>query len=1318
MNEKLQIIDDKIYGRVMPHIYAFETNTVPSFLKVGDTYRPVRKRLDEWRHHYIDLTPVLEQKAMVSADTYFRDYSIHDFLIEHGHRRAEARDFEEGVYSSNEFFADAKREDVVEAIEDIRADFEKEIHRYTFYNMEDRLPLTDGIYERSEDWQPRDNQRAVIDNFMQAVSNGRKNLLMYAVMRFGKSFTSLCCAKEMGARLVVVVSGKADVKAEWQKNVQRPKILDGYFYLKASDLTANPDIISQSLAEGKNLVVFLTLQDLQGKTIKERHQDLFRLNDLGKIDLLIVDESHFAARSDETGRVLKAVGSNVGSEEKGYDDTLDKLKTKLKLFTPRVTLHLSGTPYRILLDGEFQPEDIIANIQYRDILEAKKTWDDNYLDTQEEWENPYYGFPEMIRFAFNLNESSERLLKSMTKDGEDYALNELLKPVSTSKDQVNANHKKFLHEQEVYDLLAAIDGKQDEAGEYVVDGIFSFLAYPKIKENNMCRHIVMVLPFRASCDAMEELLKTHSFDNLKDYEILNISGFERPRKYEASTEQVVQDIGHFELERKKTITLTVGKMLTGSTVEQWDTMIFLRDTSSAQVYDQAIFRLQNKYLKTIRSADGKEKIVQNMKPQTLLVDFSPMRVFVMQHKKTLIGNTNRDLRGNENLKDQLALELHFSPIILMNKDKIKEVEAVDIIDYIRDYSANHSLHDEAEKLTLDENLFNDAVIRDMLARQPEFDGLKGLFKQKPVKGEEDEIDLPECDGSSSSVRPTPSTGEATVETETDEKNILVKKLQTYQFKILLFSYLTETEVHSLGDIIACIKAVSANQRIAYHLDISVMELELFREAINPMALSNLDGKIKNSNELGRDPNTDVKTALRQLNRLSVSEVTTKPEIAAKMVDILPSNVTVHSRFLCFAGKTGEFENALIERYGGEVKSNIYTIPTSGVTYECTRKMFKLLGIPIENILPYTSFDLIDPNKQQKLTQRLMELQFTAAIGNPPYQEHDGGAGESSRPLYNKFVNALNGFGVPYYVIIMPSRWMTGGKNLDEFRNQMLNDICIRELHDFLHPEDVFPHTNNRGGVCYFLHDREYDNVKNLTKVVTHYSAKDSYSCRRPFKIANMDIFFRNSRAVSILEKVLASGDGFIEDYISAAKAFGLRTFFVSDPRFKGTPTECTTPVKCYGNRGRIGYVEREIITSHKQWIDTWKVFVPESNNIGTELRDDNQNSFVGAPQTVCTESFLVVGADLNLNEESARHLSDYLRTRFARFMLSLAKIGQHGTGSTYCFVPLQDFTRPWTDADLYTKYKLSPDEVKYVKSMIKPMVDEKAEQMDMDFVKE
>ena len=113
--------------------------------------------------------------------------------------------------------------------------------------------------------------------------------------------------------------------------------------------------------------------------------------------------------------------------------------------------------------------------------------------------------------------------------------------------------------------------------------------------------------------------------------------------------------------------------------------------------------------------------------------------------------------------------------------------------------------------------------------------------------------------------------------------------------------------------------------------------------------------------------------------------------------------------------------------------------------------------------------------------------------------------------------------------------------------------------------------------------------------------------------------------------------------------------------------------------------------------------MPYANNIGTELNDDNQNSFVVAPGTVCTETFLVVGGDLDLNEASAINLSNYLKTRFARFLLSLAKISQHGTAKTYRFVPLQDFSKPWTDAELYAKYHLRSDEIAFIEETIKPM---------------
>ena len=145
------------------------------------------------------------------------------------------------------------------------------------------------------------------------------------------------------------------------------------------------------------------------------------------------------------------------------------------------------------------------------------------------------------------------------------------------------------------------------------------------------------------------------------------------------------------------------------------------------------------------------------------------------------------------------------------------------------------------------------------------------------------------------------------------------------------------------------------------------------------------------------------------------------------------------------------------------------------------------------------------------------------------------------------------------------------------------------------------------------------------------------------------------------------------------------------------------PVVCIG-KGRLkGYVEKELIKVHTEWIDNWKVIMPRANNIGTELNDDNLNAFVGNPNTICTESYLVVGGNLGLNESECKNICLYFKTKFARFMHRMAKSSQDATSKTFTFVPTQDFSRPWTDAELYAKYGLTDEEIAFIESMIKPM---------------
>ena len=170
------------------------------------------------------------------------------------------------------------------------------------------------------------------------------------------------------------------------------------------------------------------------------------------------------------------------------------------------------------------------------------------------------------------------------------------------------------------------------------------------------------------------------------------------------------------------------------------------------------------------------------------------------------------------------------------------------------------------------------------------------------------------------------------------------------------------------------------------------------------------------------------------------------------------------------------------------------------------------------------------------------------IFNPPYMEMDKGASASARPIYQYFIQTAKKLKPRFASFITPTRWFAGGKGLDEYRDEMLNDQHISVLHDYLNPEAIFPNTNIRGGVCYFLWDAGYDNgTGNQVKVVTHYRNGEQGEANRPMKIRDVDVFVRNSKGLPILDKIFPAGQetDSMANHISAAKAFGLRTYFAA-----------------------------------------------------------------------------------------------------------------------------------------------------------------------------
>jgi len=1313
-NINVAILDEIIIGRVEPKIYAFTTETTPNYLKVGDTYRPIEVRLNEWRKYFPNLEKKFENVAKVDDETFFRDYAIHYFLENELKKNRLERGFFENIpYYSNEFFKNATEKDLQEAIEDIKNGHKNNESKYQYYRFdESHIPITH-TYTRTETYDPRPNQQKTVDNFREAINKGRTNLLMYAVMRFGKSFTSMCCAVEMDAKLVVVVSAKADVKEEWKRTVESHIKFDGYSFLDSNSLLSSETIISDKQKAKEKIVLFLTLQDLQGDEIKSKHAEVFT----NQIDLLLIDETHFGARAIEYGKVLKdenLSAKEIKSELKLNDNTLDDIELTTKEFNAKIRIHLSGTPYRILMNSEFTNDDIIAFYQFTNIAEDQEKWDLENLNKDEikEWDNPYYGFPQMIRFAFNPNESSRKKMEEMKKKGITYAFSELFKPQSITIDKENKLHKKFKYEQEIIDLLKVIDGTENDAN------LLSFLDYDKIKEGKMCRHIVCVLPYRASCDALEELIKKNKFKHLSNYEIINISGVENEKNYK-DTQSVQAKIKKCESENTKTITLTVNRMLTGSTVPEWDTMLYLKDTASPQEYDQAIFRLQNQYINVFKEPNG-DVVKINMKPQTLLVDFNPNRMFQMQEHKSQIYNVNTDKNGNSKLEERIRKELEISPIVVLNNNKIVQIQPADILDAIRKYSSSSSVFDEATTISIDYALLDIEEIKAEIERQGKIGSRQGI-EIKPTNGEGDELDVDDSPDNEDDENEGNSKSKTKDDnTETDYKG----QFAMFYARILFFAFLTDSRVKSLQEAIINIKGNPDNLRIASNLNLDIEILSLFQKHLNPFILCELDYKIQNINSLANDtsisPIERASNAMKKFSRLSDSEIVTPEMVTDKIINGLPAKAVDKSTMLLdIAAKQGEFVYAVYKKYGKLVANKFYSIPTSKIAYEFTRKVYKLLELDVNHIeASYTSYDLISENKfieKEIIKINNKKMKFNVIVGNPPYQQSDGGAQASAKPIYNLFVEAAKQLNPNFISMIMPTRWYAGGKGLDNFREIMLGDKHISELHDFLKPDILFQNTNNRGGICYFLRDNTYDNVKELTKVFTYRDNLIPVVHTRSLKTEDSDILIRHNIALEIISKIKSHYE-FVsfENHISSRRPFDLDGNIIKNAnKFRPNKNGLKNPVICYGKAKKIGFLDKVEITKNTLWIDNFKVFAPYANNIGTELNDDNLNAFVGEPKTICTETYIVMGAELKLNAISAKNLVTYFNTKFARFMHSLPKVSQHGTSKTYQFVPLQDFTENsdinWEkkineiDQELYTKYNLTLQEIDFIKSMIKPM---------------
>jgi len=325
-----------------------------------------------------------------------------------------------------------------------------------------------------------------------------------------------------------------------------------------------------------------------------------------------------------------------------------------------------------------------------------------------------------------------------------------------------------------------------------------------------------------------------------------------------------------------------------------------------------------------------------------------------------------------------------------------------------------------------------------------------------------------------------------------------------------------------------------------------------------------------------------------------------------------------------------------------------------------------------------------------------DMQFDVIIGNPPYQLSDGGHGSSAAPIYQLFVEKALELEPRYAVFVTPSRWMAGGKGLDKYRERMLSDKRMRSIVDYPKLYEGFPGVKIRGGISYFLWDREHNGP---CEVQTIWDGQPTGPALARYLDA-YDILVRRNEAVPILEKVRVKGEPTLDARVSSRKPFGLPTNFKSKP----SKTGLKMPVQLFQNQ-RIGWVERKDITVNSQWIDEWKVLMTAVQGTSAAVETKFLSKpIIAEPGKACTETYLVAG---HFDDETtAVNYAMYLRTRFVRFLVSLRKATQHATRDVYSFVPDVPLDQEWTDAKLYKRYGLTKDEIAFIESQVAAHDDE------------
>ncbi|MDE7152633.1 MAG: Eco57I restriction-modification methylase domain-containing protein, partial [Candidatus Amulumruptor sp.] len=1035
----------------------------------------------------------------------------------------------------------------------------------------------------------RPEQSDAIEKTLKQFRKGNQ-MLWNAKMRFGKTLTALQVVKRHGGfRRVLILTHRPVVDSGWYEDFR--KIFydrDEYAYGSKTNGDTFQSLERRARRAECRYIYFASMQDLRGSELVggnfDKNNDIFST----PWDLIIVDEAHEGTQT--------ALGKAVMNE-------LTKETTKV--------LRLSGTPFNLLDD--FKSEEIYT-WDYVMEQRAKADWDMTHPGDH----NPYASLPRLNIYTYDLG----RLLSEFVD--EDIAFN--FKEFFRTNDE-----GEFIHHAHVENFLNLLT-KTDDGSMY---------PFANDRYRNIFRHTLWMVPGVKAAKALSSMLRHHPVFGM--FEIVNVAGDgDEEEANEEALRKVERAIGK-DPDRTYTITLSCGRLTTGVSVPAWTGVMMLSGSfnTAASAYMQTIFRVQtpatingrvkedcyvfdfapDRTLKVlaetakISTKAGKQSTTDRQQLGEFL-NFCPIISIEGSRMKQL--STEHMLQQLKRVYVERVVQHGFEDSYLYN-DELMRLSDVDIreFDELKGIIGQTKAMGKTNDITVnDQGLTNEEYAeKDRLEKKKkreltpeEKERLEELKKKKKVK--DDAISILR----GISIRMPLMIYGAKVENEDEELTIdnFTSLVDPQSWEEFMPHGVTKQRFNSFKKYYDPDIFTAASKRIrqmARAADNLTIEERIERIAAIFATFRNPDKEtvltpwrvvnMHMSDCLGgytffNDDFTETIEAPRFIDRGEVTADVFSPESVLLEIN---SKSGLYPLYLTYNIYRARLRNEMFSPeslkehqaiWDKAVAENIFVICKTPMAKAITRRT--LLGFRPRKTNMWAPEDLINKIKNQPdlFIKKVGDLvgknvKIKAIVGNPPYQEMDGGSGISAKPLYNLFVDASKKLIPLYLSLIMPARWFAGGKGLDEFRIRMLSDKQLRVIHDYLVPQDIFPTVQIKGGLCYFLW--AYNQPGNC-EVISHYNGKITSVEKRPLLEEGIDTFIRFNEAIGVITKVRSMKEPSFKPLVSSRKPFGL------DTTFKGKPSKNDlNSITLFQNKG-IGYVRKMDIQKNFEIVSKYKIFIP------------------------------------------------------------------------------------------------------------------------------